>query len=107
MARVSSTQGVEPPYPAANRECVPRPRRRRSRFGLMARRGQGEGSTDRFGDYYRHRITLPDGRRLALYARTREELNEKIETAIAARARGEPVTSGRYPYGPCLDPWLA
>jgi hypothetical protein len=52
----------------------------------MGRRGQGEGSTDRFGEYYRHRITLPDGRRLALYARTREELNEKIETAVAARA---------------------
>jgi integrase len=73
----------------------------------MTRRGQGEGSTDRFGEYYRHRITLPDGRRLALYARTREELNEKIETAIAARARGELVTSGRFPYGQWLDQWLA
>src|SRR5437764_15343639 len=73
----------------------------------MARRGRREGSTDRFGEYYRHRITLPDGRRLALYARTREELNEKIETAIAARARGELVTSGRYPYGQWLDQCLA
>ena len=70
------------------------------------RRGNGEGSSDTHNGYYRHRVTLQDGSRREINAKTREELNAKIEALTVARYHGELVTSGRYTFAQWLDQWL-
>ena len=53
------------------------------------------------------RVSLPDGTRKALYGRSREEVADKLATALADRRAGHLVTTSRRSLADWLDQWLA
>lgn len=74
----------------------------------MRRRGNGEGSIFRREDLGNWCAVLTvDGRRMYLYAKSRQEVARKLSAAIEARERGTLVTAPQQPLGRYLDQWLA
>lgn len=73
----------------------------------MARRANGEGSISKRRDgRYQARITLRDGRRKTIYARTRAEVAAKMTTALKAQQDGLPMPSDQLNTGRFLTEWL-
>jgi integrase len=73
----------------------------------MRRRGNGEGSIFHHERLNRWcAVITVDGRRKYLYARTRQEVAQKLAQALEARARGTLVTAPQQPLGAYLDQWL-
>ena len=73
----------------------------------MAKRGNSEGSIAKRSDgRWMARLTLPDGRRKSLYARTRQEAAQKLVHAQKAISDGLPLVGGRQTTGDFLNVWL-
>jgi integrase len=75
---------------------------------LMGKRGNGEGSVRQRPDgTWEARVSLPDGRRKSLYAKTRQEAARKLAAAHRDRDQGLPVLTGdRLTLGTLFDDWL-
>lgn len=73
----------------------------------MARRGNSEGTiTKRKDGRWEARVSLPNGRRKVLYARTRSEVAEKLLTAQKSISDGLPLPSDRQTLENFLTKWL-
>lgn len=74
---------------------------------MTKRRGNGEGTIDQRRDgTWRARLTLPNGKRQCLYAKTRHQVAEKLNTALEARKKGLAVVNDRTTLGEYLAQWL-
>ncbi len=73
----------------------------------MAKRGQGEGSISRTADgRWWARITLPAGKRKAFYGKTRQEVAQKLASALRDHQKGLPIVPERQTVGQFLSAWL-
>ena len=73
----------------------------------MAKRGNSEGTIARRTDgRWMARVTLPDGRRKAFYARTRKEAAKKLIQAQKAISDNLPLVGERQTTGDFLNIWL-
>ena len=73
----------------------------------MARRGNGEGSIYKREDgRWCGMVSLDDGRRKVVYARTRQEITKKLADALKAKALGVLVTDERQTVEEHLEEWL-
>jgi integrase len=73
----------------------------------MAKRGQNEGSiTKRSDGRWQARVTLPDGRRKSYYAKTRQEVQKKMQQALRDIDSGLPIVSERQTVEQFLLLWL-
>lgn len=74
---------------------------------MTRRRGNGEGSIFRHERLDRWcAIVTVDGRRKYLYGRTRQEVAQKLASALEAKARGTLVMAPQQPLGTFLEQWL-
>jgi integrase len=75
---------------------------------MAGKRGSNEGSISRRADgLWEARITLPDGRRKSLYAKTRQEAARKLAEAIRDRDKGLPVVTDRQTVEQYFLSWLS
>ena len=73
----------------------------------MGRRANGEGSIGRTSDgRWWARVSLPDGRRKALYGKTRAEVAAKLAAVLKATHDGTVVPSDRLTAGAFFAQWL-
>jgi integrase len=73
----------------------------------MGRRGNGEGTIYKRKDgRWEAKISLPDGRRRSLCARTRQEVAKKLQQAQRTIAEGLPLAGERQTVGDFLASWL-
>jgi len=73
-----------------------------------SRRGHGEGTISRRSDgRWEARVTLPDGTRKALYAKTRQEAQAKLRQAQSDIERGLPLADEQQTVATYLTGWLA
>ena len=73
----------------------------------MSKRGNAEGSIYRRKDgRWVAAYTSKDGKRKALYGKTRQEVGRKLTLALKAREDGLPAPSDRILLGKFLDEWL-
>jgi integrase len=71
------------------------------------RRGNQEGSITQLSDgRWQARVTLENGRRKAYYARTRQEVQTKLTSALHDRDLGLPIVAERQTVGQYLASWL-
>jgi integrase len=71
------------------------------------KRGNNEGSITRRTDgLWEARITLPDGKRKSLYARTRQEVARKLAEALRDHDKGLPVVTDRQTVEQYFLSWL-
>src|SRR5215471_13025675 len=74
---------------------------------MGAKRGNSEGSiTKRPDGRWEARISLPDGKRKSLYAKTRQEAARRLAEAVRDRDRGLPVLGERQTVARFLATWL-
>jgi integrase len=75
---------------------------------MAGKRGNNEGSISRRADgLWEARITVPDGRRKSLYAKTRQEAARKLAEAIRDRDKGLPVVTDRQTVEQYFLSWLS
>jgi len=72
----------------------------------MAKRGNGEGSICQFRGGWVARLILADGRRKAIYGKTRKEVAGALADAIRDRDAGLPAVNERITVGSFLVDWL-
>jgi integrase len=73
----------------------------------MRKRGNGEGTITKRGDgRWEARLTAPEGKRLALYGKTRQEVARKLAAAIRSRQEGVPMPPERLTVARFLADWL-
>ena len=73
----------------------------------MTRRGNSEGSVYKRADgRWVGAVSLPNGRRKALYGRTRQEVAGKLSVALKARQDGLPLVGDKQTVGQYLASWL-
>jgi integrase len=71
------------------------------------RRGHGEGTiTQRRDGRWEARISLPGGKRRALYGKTRGAVRDKLTAALRDVQQGLPLVGERQTVGQFLDNWL-
>jgi integrase len=71
------------------------------------KRGNNEGSIVKRSDgRWMARLTLPDGTRKTIYAKTRQEASRLLASAIRDRDSGLPVVGDRQTVGQFLESWL-
>ncbi len=71
------------------------------------KRGNGEGSiTKSANGLWQARLTLADGRRKAVYGKTRQEAFQKLTAALRDRDRGLPIVAERQTVGQYAATWL-
>lgn len=74
----------------------------------MGKRGDGEGSIyQRQDGRWVGSVTLPDGRRKAVYGATRQGVAAKLVPVLKAKADNAPLPSERHTVAVFLDGWLA
>ncbi|GAC1340176.1 MAG: site-specific integrase [Candidatus Dormibacteria bacterium] len=71
------------------------------------KRGNNEGSISHYGDgRWVARVTLPDGRRRAFYAATRQDAAHKLAEVLHGVTRGTVEPAGRLTFGDFAATWL-
>lgn len=71
------------------------------------RRGHGEGSISQRADgLWMARVSLPNGKRKALYGKTRKEAQDKLRAALRDLDAGLDLSAGRQTVGQFLERWL-
>lgn len=70
------------------------------------KRGNGEGSIGQYRGRWISRMTLPDGKRKAIYGSTRAEVAQKLAAALRDRDAGIPALNEQTTVGSFLLQWL-
>ncbi|MBK7782842.1 MAG: tyrosine-type recombinase/integrase [Ardenticatenia bacterium] len=73
---------------------------------MAGKRGNGEGAIGEYGGYWVARYTTDDGRRKAIYGKTRAEVADKLSSALRDRNLGLPAPDDRMTVGSFLLRWL-
>jgi len=71
-----------------------------------SRRGNGEGSIYRYRNGWAGQVSMPDGTRPTFYGKTKEDVREKIKTALRAVQDGVPLVTTRMTVAAYLDQWV-
>jgi integrase len=73
-----------------------------------SKRGNGEGTIyfQKARERWVAMVSLPEGKRKALYGRTRQEVAQKLDQAVQARHQGALVTGPRQTVAQFLERWL-
>jgi len=74
--------------------------------GKGSRRGNGEGSIYRYRNGWAGQVSMPDGTRPTFYGKTKEDVREKIKTALRAVHDGVPLVTTRMTVAAYLDQWV-
>ena len=74
---------------------------------MGTKRANGEGTIGQYKGRWIGRVTLPDGRRKALYGKTRAEVARKVAAVIRDRDAGLPTAPETITVGTYLAEWLA
>lgn len=73
----------------------------------MTKRGNGEGSISKRSDgRWMARVSLPTGKRLAIYGKTRSEVSKKMSDVLSDVNAGKAVTTGRTTVKRYLEDWF-
>src|SRR3712207_3931607 len=71
------------------------------------KRANGEGTISQHPDgRWWARLTLPNGKRKALYGKTRREVQQKLTAVLSDQQKGLPVVGERQTVGQFLTRWL-
>ena len=73
---------------------------------MSSKRGNGEGSIGFYNGRWVARVSMPGGKRKAIYGRTRSEVSRKLAAVIRDRDAGLPATNDRMTVGQFLRAWL-
>ncbi len=73
----------------------------------MSKRGNGEGTIGLYGGRWVGRVTLPDGRRKALYGKSFEEVRRQVTAAQRDADLGQLPTADKITVQQFLNRWLA